>query len=34
MLDMEPDEIEAYFQLREEPEAWGVYRESLLQYYQ
>jgi hypothetical protein len=33
MLDMEPDEIEAYFQLREEPEAWAVYRESLLEYY-
>jgi len=34
MLDMDADDIEAYFQLREEPEAWGVYRESLLQYYQ
>jgi hypothetical protein len=33
MLDMEADEIEAYFQLREEPEAWSVYRESLLEYY-
>ena len=33
MLDMEPDEIDAWFEQREEPESWGAYRESLLEYY-
>ncbi|HLQ78293.1 MAG TPA: hypothetical protein VK210_13120 [Terriglobia bacterium] len=33
MLDMEADEIDAYFEQKEEPENWGVYRESLLDYY-
>lgn len=33
MLDMEPDEIEAWFEQTEEPESWGAYRQSLLEYY-
>lgn len=33
MLDLEPDEIEAWFEQKSEPESWGVYRESLLEYY-
>ena len=33
MLDMGPDEIEAYFEQTDEPESWGAYRESLLEYY-
>lgn len=33
MLDMEAEEIDAYFELNEEPESWSAYRESLLEYY-
>jgi hypothetical protein len=33
MLDMEADDIEAYFELKEEPENWAVYRQTLLDYY-
>jgi len=33
MLNMEDDEIDAYFEQKEEPESWDSYRESLLEYY-
>ena len=33
MLDMEAEEIDAYFELKEEPESWSAYRNSLLEYY-
>jgi hypothetical protein len=33
MLDMEAEEIEAYFEQKDEPESWSSYRESLLEYY-
>jgi len=33
MLDMEAEEIDAYFELKEEPASWSTYRESLLEYY-
>jgi Protein of unknown function (DUF1186) len=34
MLDMEAEEIDAYFEQKDEPENWNTYRESLLNYYQ
>jgi len=33
MLDMEAEEIDAYFELKSEPDSWSAYRESLLEYY-
>jgi len=33
MLDMEAEEIDAYFELKNEPESWSSYRSSLLEYY-
>jgi hypothetical protein len=33
MLDMEADEIDAYFELKNEPANWEFYRDSLLEYY-
>jgi len=33
MLDMEAEEIDAYFEQKDEPETWSSYRESLLEYY-
>jgi hypothetical protein len=33
MLDMEPEEIDAYFEQKDEPDSWSAYRSSLLDYY-
>lgn len=33
MLDMEADEIDAYFEQKDEPDSWSTYRSSLLEYY-
>ncbi len=33
MLDMEPEEIDAYFEQKDEPDSWSAYRSSLLEYY-
>jgi hypothetical protein len=33
MLDMDSEEIDAYFEQKEEPDSWNAYRTSLLEYY-
>jgi hypothetical protein len=33
MLDMDADEIEEYFEVKDEPADWDAYRESLMHYY-
>jgi hypothetical protein len=33
MLDMDAEEIDAYFEQKDEPEVWSAYRTSLLEYY-
>jgi hypothetical protein len=33
MLDMDAEEIDAYFEQKDEPDAWSAYRTSLLEYY-
>ena len=33
MLDMEDEDIDAYFEQKDEPDSWSVYRSSLLEYY-
>jgi hypothetical protein len=33
MLDMDAEEIDAYFEQKDEPDSWNTYRSSLLEYY-
>jgi hypothetical protein len=33
MLDMDDEEIDAYFEQKDEPDSWSAYRTSLLEYY-